>query len=146
MDDSASAIVAVLARARDAAGAPPPRPEPDGIVTRRLLHDLAARGLAAPTRDERTTLDALCHRLSVAGEIRESYLAGWRADRTAASLDPEANALLAAVLVAAAMSIPEPGPALKALNAAFTALDLAGDAPDHPLLERAAARRLREIA
>ncbi len=125
--------------------------EARGIQTPRVLVALASERQSPPTPEERQSLDALCRKIHVAGKVKASYGRSWRSRRGTPPLPRAFWPLLIAVLLAAgrlpehAKAQVELGLALKCLNAALAALDLAaqiGEIPHLEELETEAARLL----
>ena len=100
-----------------------------GVHTLDALRRLSARASQPPEPDDRKALTALCRKLGVAGRVWEAYDPAWKRPASRTPLTSEGYALLAGVLVAHADSAGRgddgPGWALKLLNAAFSAIDLA---------------------
>ncbi|MBM3675012.1 MAG: hypothetical protein FJW88_08650 [Actinobacteria bacterium] len=88
---------------------------------------------AALARDE---LDALCRQIDVRKRVSAEYGPGWKAvDPEVAAPPAVVAALVAALLLAAQRAVASgDGWALKLVNSALKALDLAPDAPRGPAL------------
>lgn len=110
--------------------------ELDGVkATASALHMLARRKLDVVDDDDRRALNAFCRDLAIRSSVFESYGPDWspRADRI--PLPPTYWPLLIAVLIGCADSTfpQDTGDrrlGVKCLNAALSALDVAGAMPD----------------
>ena len=104
----------------------------ESIDTIAVLRDLARVAPGAPDAERRAWLDALMRKVHVAKRVDAHYDGRWRRRDGAAPLPAEAWPLLVAVLLAHATPArpdaeDERGFALKCLNAACAALELAGE-------------------
>jgi hypothetical protein len=141
----------LLADLRERAPAPG-RGDASEVGTLDTLHGLSSRCSQPLTPDDRAVLEALCRKLGVAGRVWAAYDAEWRRPASRAQLTGPEYALLGAVLLACASSQAPPseesGVALKLLNAAFGALDVARNSGDGVLsreLDEAADRVLGQL-
>jgi hypothetical protein len=103
--------------------------EDNAVDTTTALVRLAKSWREEISEDDKSDLNAICKKIHISSKVRAFYKRGWRPDKQAEPLPPESWALLIADLLA--YSIPQDseeeskGFALKNLNAAFAALDLA---------------------
>jgi len=110
----------------------PPVPQGDDghIDTRRVLLRLAGVRPDLPSGRDREDLEALCREIAVRRRVLQTYDPGWRKGDRQAPLPAEWWPLLIAVLLAFAdrewpTEEDDSGMALKSLNAALAAIDIA---------------------
>ncbi len=106
----------------------------EGIDTSRVIAELkgAAGAHSLPSEEQRRELEWLCRKIQVARRVDARYRSGWKKEAGAPTLDKGAWVDLVGVLVdwsrMPAESEDHRGLALKLLNAAFAAVDLAAAA------------------
>lgn len=110
--------------------------DPGRVCTLEVLRRLATRWPDPPAPGDRNALEILCRKIGVAGRVWEAYDRDWKRRASSSPLTGPGYSLLAGVLLGYASALGQledtegPGPALKCLNAAFGALDLAGGCGD----------------
>ncbi len=106
-----------------------PEAEAGVIHTAAVLVELGCAWPERLSEQRRRSLESLCRKVHVAGRVLAVYRPGWKRKKAAGSLPAGFWPLLLAVLLAYALaggeSETDRGLALKSLNAALAALDLA---------------------
>ncbi len=128
-----------------------PEPEVGVIHTPRVLAELARPWPEPLSDDRRRSLESLCRKVHVARQVRAAYRPGWKRRKSAEPLAAAFWPLLIAIFLASAVPAggaeANRGMALKSLNAALAALDLAPDGSAGELDElRAWSERLLAVS
>lgn len=133
---------------------PPPRKPQSGVInTGDFITRLAQSWPRPLSVSDRDGMEALCRKLSVTKQVKAAYDATWRRAVTQEEITPAHWSALIALLLAQFQALGETeeyarGTALKRLNAAFAAIDIAGGLPNVPHLPELAwwvEARLAEI-